>query len=91
MIKKVKDRARLLEMNDDLSELMYAETDEIMWARWESFKTKYGSDQEDYVEYFENTWMGKSGKFYSFSLKEHAMLVVVFSMHHGNSFTMYSE
>ena len=53
-------------MNDDLGDIMYADSDDEMWGRWKVFIDKY-CEEDKFIEYFEEEWLTQPGK-YSFSV-----------------------
>jgi hypothetical protein len=60
ILKVTKNRQRILEMNDDLGDIMYADSEEEMWGLWATFKKTY-SDEPRFLKYFDKEWMCKLG------------------------------
>ena len=60
IIKKAKDKSKILEMNDELGDLMYAACEEKMQALWDEFKENF-KHETNFISYFEKEWMGKTG------------------------------
>ena len=60
IIKKAKDKSKIVHMSDDLGDLMYASSEEKMQALWTDYKKKYNPRETDFTSYFEKEWMGKT-------------------------------
>ena len=60
LIKKVKNRRNIVEMNDDLGDLMYSKSDSDLQQLWARFSEKW-SEEEDFLKYFKKEWMGRPG------------------------------
>lgn len=61
LIKLVPDRTKLLCMNDELGDILYAENQGIMYAKWVAFQLKHHSESR-FLKYFSDTWMNQTGK-----------------------------
>lgn len=60
LIQKVKNQKLILEMSDVLGEMMYADSEILMWERWMQFQTKFVSEIE-FLNYFKVEWIGRIG------------------------------
>ena len=60
LIKKVRgqNRQRIMEMDDDLGDIMYADSEENMWALWTTFQ-KTWEEEDIFIPYFWDEWMTK--------------------------------
>ena len=48
-------------MSDALGAMMYAETEALLWERWEIFQKIY-ADETDFLRYFQDEWIAKIGR-----------------------------
>lgn len=53
LIRKYKNKANILEMNDDLGDIIYVENYETMLGLWQSYKNKWATKKE-FMNYFED-------------------------------------
>jgi hypothetical protein len=60
LISKVENQALILEMSDALGDMMYAESETLMWERWYQFQIKYAKE-EKFLNYFREEWMNRIG------------------------------
>ncbi|CAM6117684.1 unnamed protein product [Calypogeia fissa] len=61
LVKKVPNREKFVEMNDDLGDLMYASSESHMQELWLQFQHKYHTEK-DFLAYFRETWMHRTAK-----------------------------
>ena len=59
-MKKAKDKTNIVYMNDDLGPIMYAESEDKMWERWQQFRNKY-KVEKPFLEYFADEWLRDPG------------------------------
>ena len=57
----MKNKELILEMSDALGAMMYAETEALLWERWEIFQKIY-ADETDFLRYFQDEWIAKIGR-----------------------------